>query len=67
MTRFARAGKIIYIKEQINVALVGFDVVNHGRLRMRATALEKAAASLAFERITQKRHLTQLRPLLGLI
>jgi hypothetical protein len=52
--------EVIYVKEQIGVALVGFNVVDNGRLRVRATALEKAAASLAFERITQKRHLAQL-------
>jgi len=52
--------EVIYVKEQIGVALVGFDVVDNGRLWVRATALKKAAASLAFEGVSQKRHLAQL-------
>lgn len=67
MTRLARADKIIDVKEQVWVALVGFDVVDDCGLRMAASAFQEALASLACELVAQKNLLTQDAPMLGLV
>jgi len=67
MTRFARACKIIYVVEQLQVALVRLDVVDDCGLWVGPSSLEVASASLAGEQVAQQGHLAQVLPALGLV
>jgi hypothetical protein len=59
--------KVANVKEQVWIALVRFDVVNHGRLRVAAATLQKALATLTGKAVAQQHMLTQHAPLLCLI
>ena len=67
--RPANALQIVQIKEQVRVAFVRFDVVNHGRVRMLNAAPQDNAASLmlAAESIAEQCLFPQDAPLLGLV
>lgn len=69
MTRFAHGCKIVQIKEQIQIAFMRLDVVNHGRVRfVNATPQDHAAAFvLAAEGIAEQCLLPQDAPLLGAV
>jgi len=59
--------QVVQIEEQVLIALVRGNVVDHRGLWMRTSSLQEASASLAFEVVTQQRDLTQRSPLLRLI